>query len=270
MDVTGYDATLGTQEGFKTVSGVIAYDDPMTGNSIMLVVHQAICIPTMNHNLLCPMQLRMNEIMVDECPKFLAPKPTAHTHAITIPDPEDQDPLVIALSLSGVTSGFPSHMPTAAEYKNCERRYDITYDLPDWEPHADLFAEQEMMTTDPQGRISESDYGPSRNSLLILSGMSSEVPMFIEQQVLADPEADLEISKAFQDNVQVLALKSTERQKEVDAHTLSRKWGIGLEAAKRTIKTTTQRGIRMLLHPSLSRQFRMNDQQLRYYRRRLK
>ena len=44
------------------------------------------------------------------------------------------------------------------------------------------------------------------------------------------------------------------------------KWGIGLEAAHCTLECTTLRGIRTVLHPSLSRRFQTNDRQLRYRR----
>ncbi|KAI2512329.1 Reverse transcriptase (RNA-dependent DNA polymerase) [Fragilaria crotonensis] len=42
--------------------------------------------------------------------------------------------------------------------------------------------------------------------------------------------------------------------------------GIDLQTAKRTFNVTTQRGIRTVLHPTLSRRFRTNDRQLRYRR----
>ena len=59
-----------------------------------------------------------------------------------------------------------------------------------------------------------------------------------------------------------LALTSTKKQ-HIDASTLARNWGIGLETAARTLHSTTQRGVRTVLHPSLSRRFRTNDRQLR-------
>ena len=43
-------------------------------------------------------------------------------------------------------------------------------------------------------------------------------------------------------------------------------WGIDVKTAARTVKATTQRGIRTVLHPTLSRHFRTNDWQLRYRR----
>ena len=61
-------------------------------------------------------------------------------------------------------------------------------------------------------------------------------------------------------------VETVSRREGIDARTLSRNWGIGLETARRTLKAATQRGIRTVLHPSLSRHFRTNDRQLRYRR----
>ena len=53
--------------------------------------------------------------------------------------------------------------------------------------------------------------------------------------------------------------------KQFEEH-LSRNMGIDIHTAHRTVKVTTQRGIRTLLHPTFSRRFRTNDGQLRYRR----
>ncbi len=53
--VEGYDPTLGTKT-YATVSGVLAYEDPVTGRVYHLVINQAIHIPHLDHHLLCPMQ----------------------------------------------------------------------------------------------------------------------------------------------------------------------------------------------------------------------
>ncbi len=50
-----YDPSLGTK-AYATVSGALAYDDPMTGKVYHLVINQAIHIPHLDHHLLCPMQ----------------------------------------------------------------------------------------------------------------------------------------------------------------------------------------------------------------------
>jgi hypothetical protein len=52
----------------------------------------------------------------------------------------------------------------------------------------------------------------------------------------------------------------------VDAATLAKNWGIGIEVAKRTRKVTAQRGVRIMIHPSLKKRCNTNDRQLRYRR----
>jgi hypothetical protein len=68
-------------------------------------------------------------------------------------------------------------------------------------------------------------------------------------------------------NLNVSMVKSEMRDKAgIDAATLSKNWGIGIEAAKRTRLVTTQRGIRRMIHPSLTKRYKTNDRQLRYRR----
>jgi hypothetical protein len=52
----------------------------------------------------------------------------------------------------------------------------------------------------------------------------------------------------------------------VDVATLAKNFGIGSEAAKRTRLVTTQRGVKRMIHPSVSVRFRTNYRQLRYRR----
>jgi hypothetical protein len=66
-------------------------------------------------------------------------------------------------------------------------------------------------------------------------------------------------------NLNVSMVKSEMRDKVgIDAATLAKNWGIGIEAAKRTRLVTNQRGIRRMVHPSLTKRYKTNDRQLRY------
>jgi hypothetical protein len=68
-------------------------------------------------------------------------------------------------------------------------------------------------------------------------------------------------------NLNISLVKSEMRDKAgIDAATLAKKWGIDIEAAKRTRLVTTQRGIRRIIHPSLTKRYKTNDRQLRYLR----
>jgi hypothetical protein len=74
VSVSGYNKSMSPVE-HKTVSGVIGYVHPSDGKHYYFVIHQAIHIPSLQHNLLCPMQLRVNNIIVNEQPKFMTVDP---------------------------------------------------------------------------------------------------------------------------------------------------------------------------------------------------
>jgi hypothetical protein len=50
----------------------------------------------------------------------------------------------------------------------------------------------------------------------------------------------------------------------VDTVTLAKNCGIEIEATKRTHLMTTQRGVRRMIHPILTKRYKTNDRQLRY------
>ena len=70
----------------KTASGALAYDNPTSHRTVIIVIHQAIYVPTMDCNLICPMQVRMNDVKLDDKPKFLTGDPTNESHAISCED----------------------------------------------------------------------------------------------------------------------------------------------------------------------------------------
>ena len=53
---------------------------------MIIVIHQAIYVRTMDCNLICPVQVRMNDVKLDDKPKFLAEDPSTESHAITCED----------------------------------------------------------------------------------------------------------------------------------------------------------------------------------------
>ena len=127
VTVMGYDESLGSKT-YKTVSGVVAYTDPRTGRTLHLIINQAIHIPHLDHHLLCPMQCRVNDVIVDETPKFLAIRPTDQTHALTVADPDDpSQTFTMPLSLRGATSLLYVRNVTADYFYNTDTpRIDLT------------------------------------------------------------------------------------------------------------------------------------------------
>ena len=95
------------------VSAVIAYDHPKSGDTYMLVLHQAILIHQMENNILCPLHMRDNNVRVNDEPHFMALTPTDNYHAIVINgSDQDQQQVNIPLSIRGVISYLPSRKHT--------------------------------------------------------------------------------------------------------------------------------------------------------------
>ena len=118
VSVTGWNASAGSTE-CPTVTGVVAYDHPYTGITYMLVWHQAIHLATMENHLVCPMQCRVNGVVVNDTPKIFVENPTDQSHAIVVKDPIDsENTTIIPLELSGVTSRFSVRTPSLQEFED--------------------------------------------------------------------------------------------------------------------------------------------------------
>ena len=273
VKVTGYDTTKKSQT-YRTVSAAVAYDDPATGDTSMLVINQAIHMPQLEHNLLCPMQMRQNDVEVDEKPKYLTEAPTEKSHAVVVTN--DNSRLVIPLQLRGVSSYFDSRKPTAQEYETSEAKYELTCHDLEWDPLSPDFGEQERAMTDHKGEVRTTEPRMEMNVCQIESALlfnpheassQHEFGSALEshvriQCVQSGPTSDLGSAQVNRG----LSLLASEKRPKLEAPKLAERWGIGIDAAARTLKKTTQRGVRTVLHPSLSRRFRTNDRQLRYRR----
>jgi hypothetical protein len=69
VEVVGYDPQQGLPT-FETVSGILAFDHPRDRQVYHLVFHQAIHMLQLDHHLLCPMQCRVDDVTVNNVPKF--------------------------------------------------------------------------------------------------------------------------------------------------------------------------------------------------------
>jgi hypothetical protein len=112
VHVSGYDPKGPVDMALKTVSAGMAYDVPGSGRVVILSVHQAINLPHLPHNLLNPMQTRLNDVVVNETPKFQCANPTNLSRTITVEGENMNDELIIPLDLRGVVSCFTTRNPT--------------------------------------------------------------------------------------------------------------------------------------------------------------
>ena len=66
-------------------------------------LHQAINMPDLNHRLLCPMQCRVNGVVINYCPRMYYREPTQESHDIVAMD-ENGASIVLPFFLREVTS----------------------------------------------------------------------------------------------------------------------------------------------------------------------
>ena len=270
----GFDPKLQAKE-LRVVNAAVAYERPETGEIIIVMINQAIHMPTLDHNLLSTMQLRLSDMIVNDCPKFLEKNPGDNSHCIICPDPTGE-PLRIPLRLKGVTSYFTTRKPTEQELLECHQ-VELTYGDPDWEPDTDVYANQEEALVDSNGLLLDQGHATGATPRFI-QPVSSQVSInnarVIAETTSQDAAVLYEIDESLnegsfarqlRDNVNISAT-STSRKKSIDAATLARNWGIGIEAAAKTIAATEQRGGRSQLHPSLVRRTRTNDRHVRLKR----
>jgi hypothetical protein len=104
--VTQFIKSLGLVNKVTVVTAAIAYNNPRTGEVFILLVHKALYFPEMKNYLLSPVQLRLNDIEVNEQPKFLTKLSITKDHAIIA------GKLVTPLDLHGITSFFHRRTPT--------------------------------------------------------------------------------------------------------------------------------------------------------------
>jgi hypothetical protein len=65
------------------------------------------------------MQYQVNEVIVNNTPKFFTPDPTDHMHALTIKDPDHPaQRVILLLALQGVTSLLNVRAPTLDKWNS--------------------------------------------------------------------------------------------------------------------------------------------------------
>jgi hypothetical protein len=116
----------------------MGYTLPQSGQTVPLIVHQSIFSPSLNHNLLSIMQMRLHYVIVNETPKFQFLNPTKLSHSIRVRGDNVVDVLVIPLELHCVVSFFPTFKPTQLEFETCDR-YELPYESTEYDTSATTF-----------------------------------------------------------------------------------------------------------------------------------
>jgi hypothetical protein len=147
-EVEPFDRTLGTAKHVPIVDAAISYDCPYTHHTTLLIVRNALYIPSMFNNLIPPFILREAGIKVKDIPKIHVDDPDETDHSLYFPD----DNIRIPLQLCGIFSFFHTRSPTLDEISHSEPIF-LTPDSNNWNPYSDHFATNEESMIDWEGNM---------------------------------------------------------------------------------------------------------------------
>ena len=105
---------------------VIGYDCPYSGETYILVVKNALCVPSMSHNLVPPFILREAGLEVNDKPKIHCEDPSVEDHSLF----DEESGLRIPFTLDGTFTVFPTCALTDKEIEQAEA-YSTVYLTPD-------------------------------------------------------------------------------------------------------------------------------------------
>jgi hypothetical protein len=173
---------------------------------------------------------------------------------------------------------FETFKPTKEEFDTCDR-YELTYKSHEYDPSINSFSKQKAVMMDCWINLKHpGDSHPTWRQVCTLH--QEELKIENMSASFRDTSAKLqyisvvlyfntifpELKKHVQiSDVNMASMVATTRDKgSIDAATLVKNWGIGIEAAKRTLLVNTQRGVTRMIHPSLTKMFKPNNGHLRY------
>ena len=149
--VTPFLADLPVMEQVKIGDVAIAYDDPYSSRTFLLVMRNALLIPSMDHNLLPLFLVREASLFLDETPKFQSTDLTRNNHTIF----DEETGMRIHLQLNGTFSYFPTRSLTLDKQLHWDD-YPVVYLTPDsdrWDPQATHYADAEAAMIDNCGEV---------------------------------------------------------------------------------------------------------------------
>lgn len=253
-DVTPYSNDYQPIHDVPIVNASTAYTNDQTGETVVLRFNQVLWYgKNLAMSLINPNQIRHGGFVLSD-------DPTDSNRSFGIVGEDFHIPFEIA----GTTVYFQSHVPTRWEMENC-RIIELTVDAP-WNPTEVLIgslsggttasmetsAMREIHSLETQTRVQTCPKG----KLCACCG-SSDLSVYNEATMLTTMIGAVKIATASRKDMNVSFVGAKDRHSQVNAETVARRFRCGIETAQKTLKATTQRGVRQAVHP-LHRRYRVD------------
>ena len=147
-DVSGFHKDLGQLKEAKIATVAVAYNNESTGETMLLIFHQVLYLPGLDHHLLNPFQTRQNGITINDIPLLhvASEDRNMESHSIIT----NQKELIIPLQLNGIFISFKVHAPLEQEVNELfGESIQMTLDSILWDPSVgDYNQDEEQLTID--------------------------------------------------------------------------------------------------------------------------
>ena len=242
-EVSPYHESYESISNVPVVSACTAYDDPISGQTYIINIHQGLWFgKSMKNSLISPNQIRSFGIPLCDDPydphRSLGMKVyTSNDESVNIP-----------FELNSSFTVFKTRVPTDEEMK-AYQQITLTSDH-QWDPKSLQIKSTSKLSPVP---VQISEQQPVIDS--ILSSISLH-PRQMKQII---------INRHGQKARSVHAIDTKPKRSRVNAEQLAKRWRISYDTAKNTLSASTQNNLRMPVHP-ITRRFRTDLSTLKYKR----
>ena len=122
-------------------------DCSISGKSYVLLIQNALYVPSMSNNLIAPFIMREAGIDVSDIAKIHVKEPNVENHSIHFPETGFRIPL----SLTGTFSYFHTSKPSLDFLLHNDEVYVLT--PPNFDPHNEVYAKNEADMLDWEGNM---------------------------------------------------------------------------------------------------------------------
>jgi hypothetical protein len=157
----------------RIVDAAVQYECPYSSETYVLVIRNALHVPSMKSNLIPPFIMRETGIQVNETAKIHRDDPSVEDHSVYFPETKFRIPL----ALWGVFSYFPTSKPSVQTLQECEETYVLTPSK--WDPHQNAYASNEENMLDWQGEMVEKKY----RKRILLSEIKEDEAMSVSMTI---------------------------------------------------------------------------------------
>ena len=258
-----------------------AYDCPTSGATFVLIINEALYFgDSLSFTLLSPNQLRDNDVHVDERHRQHAQDSIFGISILS-------QNLRIPFTLEGVIAGFDSRPPTHKELDDDRLHVELTSDV-EWLPEAFALSLAEEENPDDNDKKDISALRARRTKILaskaskhkiksclqVLAASQFPFEMQIANEVSAIDQDDPILKRVAalrtiectsEETIKVAAIRTGDVTSSVSPENVAKRWMVGFETAKASLRVTTQNGVRSIPNPA-TRRFKTQMAHLRYPR----